>query len=97
MSMSTYVHGFIPPDDKFQKMLEVYAACKEAGVDVPDKVYNFFNGEPPDPAGVKITLSDTKKFKDAVYEYHDEMQQGYEVDLTKLPKDIKVIRFVNSW
>ena len=97
MSMSTYVHGFIPPDAKFQKMLKAYQACKNAGVDIPVIVDNFFNGEPPDPAGVKITLSDNNKFRGAVSEYHDEMQEGYEVDITKLPKDIKIIRFVNSY
>jgi hypothetical protein len=97
MGMSTHVEGFIPPDAKFKKMLEAYRACEKAGVEIPAEVDKFFNGEPPDEAGVKISMSYDKKYKDAVYEYHDENSQGYEIDLRKLPADIKIVRVSNSW
>jgi hypothetical protein len=96
MSRSTYVHGFIPPDDRFQKMLGVYRACEKAGVPIPEEVEDFFNGEPPDEAGVKISLTCGSTYKNAVKEYNDDDTQGYEVDLTQLPKDIKILRFLNS-
>lgn len=95
--MGTSVDGFIPPDAKFQKMLAAYRACEKAGVEIPAEVEKFFNGERPDEAGVRLNLSYDKKFKDACYEYHDDACQGYEVDLRKLPGDIKIIRFRNCW
>ena len=97
MGMSTHVVGFIPPDEKFKKMLKAYRACEAAGVAIPSDVEKFFNEETPDEAGVRISLTYNKKYKDAVKEYNDGDAMGYEVDLTKLPKDIKVIRFTNSW
>lgn len=96
MSMSSSVRGFVPPDDKFKKMLKAYKSCEDAGISPPKEVRDFFNDETPDPAGVEINLKD-KKYKDAVKVYHAEMQEGFEIDLTKLPDDIKVIRFVNSY
>jgi len=96
MSMSTSVIGFIPPDEKFQKMLAAYQACIAAGTNPPKEVRDFFGDGDPDPAGLEIDLV-MKKYKDAVKPYHDEMEDGYEIDLRKLPADIKIIRVVNSW
>jgi hypothetical protein len=98
MSMSCFVKGFIPPDEKYQKMLKAYRACEAADVPVPESVTRFFNDEEPDPAGTEVSLSGSKKYQSAVKEWHDDgMCTGYEVDLRKLPEDIKIIRFVNSW
>lgn len=96
MSMSTHVVGFRPPDEKFRKMRAAWNACKAAKVDVPADVWKFFDETAPDEAGVRINLRD-KKYADAVYEYHEEDGSGFEIDLEKLPKDIRVIRVVNSW
>lgn len=96
MSHSMHIEGFRPPDAKFKKMLTAYNACEAAGVDAPEEVIDFFNGETPDPAGVSIDLAE-RKFGKAVQEYHAEMQDGYEVNLDELPDDIRVIRFVNSY
>jgi len=99
MSRSTHIRGFIPPDEKFTKMLEAYHACEAAGVAIPPDVEKFFDGRTPDEAGVEIDLSG-RKYDAAVKEFHAEMQEGFEIDLTKLAKlskDIKVIRFVNSY
>ena len=99
MSMSTSVIGFIPPDDKFKKMLKAYRACEEAGIAIPADVEKFFDGEPPDNAGVQVHLSYGTKGKDAVKEYRDNdaNAEGYEIDLRKLDPNIKVLRFTNSW
>jgi hypothetical protein len=95
MSMSMHVQGFIPPDEKFQKMLKAYRACEVAGVEVPPEVDKFFNEEQPDAAGVKIDLSYDEKYKGVVQEYQNNNCQGYEINLEKLPKDIKIIRVLN--
>jgi hypothetical protein len=99
MSMSLHVEGFIPPDAKFQKMFEVYRACEKAGVDIPAEVDEFFNGETPDAAGVRVSLTSAKSdgesmYKDAVKEYEGDEGMGYDVDLRKLPADIKILRFL---
>ncbi len=95
MSMSTSVVGFVPPDKKFKKMLAVYEACELAGVEIPKEVDTFFNGEIPDPSGVVISLSGGEH--PAVTAWNDDISEGFEVELDKLPKDIKVLRFYNSW
>ena len=95
--MSTHVEGFIPPDAKFKKMLKAYRACEEAGVAIPADVDKFFNGEPPDEAGVKLDLTYDKRYKDAVTEYQNDACQGVEIDIDKLPKDVKVVRVLNCW
>lgn len=124
MSMSTSVVGFRPPDAKWKKMKAIYDACDEAGVSIPDEVDSFFNGEPPDDAGVRVKLErdaeeteqpamvrngggfmvpaptsnhPKKKKIGCVKPYSDDMQEGFEVDVTKLPKDVTIIRFVNSY
>jgi hypothetical protein len=100
MSMGTCVKGFIPPDANFQRMSKAYAACEAAGIAIPKEIEDFFNGETPDPAGVKIDLSFEKKYSKAVKEYNDETYQGYEIDLETLKvlaPAIKIIRVLNSW
>lgn len=89
MSMSTHVVGFKPPDEKWKKMKAVYDACIEAGTEVPSSVTDFFNYEPPDPAGVEVEIK--------AREWKDDMCEGYEIDLKSLPKDVTIIRFYNSY
>jgi hypothetical protein len=92
MSMSTHVVGFRPPDKKWKAMKKLWDACSEAGVDPPKEVEEFFNYKPPDEAGVEVELPET-----CLKEYEADMTEGYEIDVTKLPKDVTVIRFYNSW
>lgn len=92
MSMSTCVMGFRPPDEKYEQMKEIWLACKKAKVEIPEEVSDFFEDMDPDDAGIKVGLS-----KECCREYSGDMEEGYEVDITKLPKDVKIIRFVNSW
>jgi hypothetical protein len=96
MGMSTGVVGFKPPDAKWRKMKAAYDACSAAGVDPPPSVMEFFGGDSPDDAGVEV---DRKALEEcgAVVPYSANMQEGYEVYVDKLPKDVKVVRFYNSW
>lgn len=93
MSMSTYVLGFKPVDKKWQEMKAVWDACRAAKVEIPKDVDIFFNYKAPDNAGVEIELHKIAK------EWQDEHggRSGLEIDITKLPKDVKIIRFINSW
>ena len=94
MGMSTHVQGFRPPDEKWKKMKAVWDACVAAELEIPADVEEFFNfGDGPDDAGVVIDVEELP----ACSEYQCDGGSGFEVDLTKLPKDITILRFYNSW
>jgi hypothetical protein len=104
--MHTHVIGFRPPDAKWKKMKEVHDACIAANVEIPEEVDEFFNWNPPDLSGVMVELEDrhldpakgaTPKNFGAVKPWHADMREGFEVDVTKLPKDVTIIRFYNSY
>ncbi len=92
MGMSTHIIGFKPPDEKWRQMKAVWDAVDAAKVDIPKMVYDYFEGSPPDVAGVEVELEGN-----AAQEWHDEYRSGFEVDLSKLPDGVKTIRFYNSW
>jgi hypothetical protein len=90
--MSTHIVGFRPADEKWNKMKATWLACEDAGVPIPEEVKAFFHYESPgDKPGIEVEI------KEALREWTDDCRQGYEVDLTKLPPDVKVLRFYNSW
>jgi hypothetical protein len=93
--MSTSVVGFRPPDEKWNKMKAVWDSCCQAGIEMPDEVQAFFNYEQPDPKGVEVSLTSGKN--PAAKEWGERDAQGYEVDLSRLPKGLTFIRFRNSW
>lgn len=91
MSISTHIVGFRAPDDQWMKHVAVWEACKAAGVPIPAPTSEFFNWEDPtNKEGMEIDISA------AVEDYHGEYSQGFQVDITKLPKDVHYIRFYNS-
>lgn len=94
MGMNTYVQGFRPPDEFYLKMKAVWDACLAAHMDPPDEVYEYFDGDKQnaDGTGMNVDISD------AVSNWDDgDMRVGLSVDLTKLPKGVTVLRFVNSY
>lgn len=93
MSPTPHVEGFKPPDATWKKMKKVWDSCAEAGIDPPDEVEKYFEGEPPDDSGVLVELEKHP----AVKEYNEEMRDGFEVNLSKLPKDITILRFTISY
>ena len=95
MGMSTHIIGFIPPDDIWKKLKQVWDSCKAANINHPDEVDEFFNGEEPDDNGVSINLEDT--FEVCCKAYHANASEGFEIDLSKVPKNVKIIRFYNSY
>ena len=101
MSMSTHIIGFRPPDEKWRKMKAVWDACVAADMSIPNTVHEFFGGESPDPNGVEVDLFSSALYHhgkpSAVKKWNADMQEGFEVDVTKLPKDVTIIRFYNSY
>ncbi len=93
MGMTVSVVGFKPPGPKWKKMKAAYDACEADGIETPKDVDKFFNYEAPDNSGVRI---EKKKLGKAVTDFSAEMQEGFEIDVTKLPKDVTIIRFVHG-
>ena len=91
MSMATHVVAFRPPDARWVKMKAIWDACIVGGVQAPREVRDFFNGEEPDAQGVKI---DIRALLDP---WQDNGDEGYELELARLPADVSVLRFYNSW
>lgn len=94
MGASMHIQGIREPDEEYQQMKAVYEACTKAGVPVPDRVQEFFDWQPPNPNGILVDLD----LSDAVAEYNDgNSREGYDVELSKLPKNITHLRFYLSW
>ena len=93
MGVHTYVVGIRPADAEFERMRKVYESCLQANVMIPGVVEEFFEWQPPDDKGVLIDLGGYACRK----EYSKDNSNGIEIDLEKLPKDIKIIRFINSY
>jgi hypothetical protein len=73
-------------------------SLREKQRSIPKEVEEFFAGKEPDEAGVVVNLKPSEK--GPVQEYHPEEYdtiEGFEVDLRKLPPDVKIIRFINSY
>jgi len=92
MGMSTYVVGYIKADDTWNKMKQIWDSCTDANVEIPDEVLEFFDHEPPgNLPGREVDISE------AVTEYKDDMKDGYDVEIYKLPPSIHVVRVYNSY
>jgi len=76
-------------------MYEVYRACYAAGIKAPSEVIQFFDCKDfasIDTEGIEVPLT-----KECYKEWSDNGRSGFELDINKLPKDVTVVRFYNSW
>ncbi|KKM19573.1 hypothetical protein LCGC14_1654260 [marine sediment metagenome] len=93
MSMSTGVILLRDKDDpQYQYYLKVLNSCIEAKVPLPDAVDRYFGGQgtsndPDFPLEIDFEVTEWKKSG----------QVGIDIDLDKIPKGVKTIRFYNSW
>lgn len=92
MSMSCNITGIKPPDEKWKKMKALFDACNDAEVSVPDEVWDFFDGEEPDPDGVVVSLEEESTCLGGKFS-----GRGYTIHVDDIPKDVKIIKFENSW
>ncbi len=91
MGMSSHVIGFKPPNEKWKQMKQVRESCLAAGISIPAEVDKFFDYEEPDEAGVQVKIpvhesSDSRSCSDI-----------FEVYLKDIPKDVTILRFINSY
>lgn len=88
MGMDVYVRGVIEPNEGYKKMYAVYEACKDAGVNVPDEVLEYFGDDTPTPSGMRVKIP-TKRLP-------GEYDNAIEIDLKSLRSDISKIHVVIS-
>lgn len=88
MSGTLCVYAYRPKDEHFNEMLKIWNACKKAKVELPGAVEDFFD-EVDDPNTVPGVPVDIDKL---LQKYSNDAEDGYELDLQKLPKDIRYIR-----
>lgn len=93
MSMHTHVSGFKPPDEKWQAYKLIWDTCKAQKVEVPKEVGDFFDWTSPNDHGMMVDISGA--MVEGIPD-HD-MQECFDIDITKLPKDVTVIRFSNNY
>lgn len=92
MSINTYVQGLKPKTNEYQIKLDIFISCKKLNIEPPKEIKDFFYDWEICEEGIVTELP-----KESVREYTDEYRDFLEVDLTKIPKDISKIRFVNSY
>jgi len=107
MGHSSSVYAIAPPDAAaqahFLKMKAVWDACILAGVAMPEKVAVFFDCKTP---GEGLATEVTRLYVGAIgaftcsvrpYGKVGSGEEGFEVDLDRLPAGTKIIRFVCRW
>lgn len=90
MGMGSHAVGVVPPDEKWNEMKAIWDACEKAKIEPPKVVLEFFDYRDPDPAGVETSI-EWEEWSDG------NMSEGIEVEVDKIPKHVKIIRFVNTW
>lgn len=92
MGVSTHVIGYMEADAHFRKMKCIWDECVELRITIPNEVLEFFHNEyPGDEPCRKVDISG------ALEEWSDDYRSGFDVDITMLPKHVKIIRFYNSY
>jgi hypothetical protein len=89
--MTPRIVGFRPPDQTWRDMKAAWDACEKAGVPPPKEVQEFFGNESPDPLGVQVKIDDTSCLR----KFRADNTDGYEIDITKLPAGLTIIRVYN--
>lgn len=96
--MSTHIMGFVSDQDPdFQRHKKVFDVCLEAGVSLPKETAAYFGDDHPYDELVDNKLKFDLE-KDVHYKvYREDMSEGFEVDISKLPAGVSKIRFYNSY
>jgi hypothetical protein len=95
MSMSMHCFAVKPSDDNYRRKAEAYRACEAAGISIPDELAKFFDHRRPDPTGTTQEIGNDydKVLHPSCVTYNGDMQEGFEVDITKLPDGTRFVRF----
>lgn len=96
--MSTHIQAFIPDTDaEFKKHKKILLMCLENEVSLPKETAEYFGSDSADLYLLDGKLS-IELVKNIHYiEYREDMIDGFEVDLSKLPSGVSKLRFFNSY
>lgn len=104
VSMSTNVKGIVEPNEKHMKYMAIVKACMDAKVsDLPMEVEKYFKGtdyEGCEPSYIYQECKDgmtTNLRGDVIKEINEDGTHGIQVDIRKLPSNVKLIRFENRY
>jgi len=95
MGMSTYVTGFVSPENEnYKKHAKVLIACIEAGIsELPKETAEYFGSKYCE----KYLLEEKLIVEIPKHEYCNESSEGYEIIVSEIPDGVHKIRFANSW
>lgn len=100
MGMSTRVSGVRDLDGQFAKMIAAKHACETAEVGYPVEVKEYFSAGDYEVECDEDTLRQAMEavnIDNATKEIGDADSSGYEIDVKKLPNEVKAVRVLNSW
>lgn len=95
MSMSTHIVAYIPDTDpEYIKHKKIFELCIESDVSLPVETEAYFPNDIDDPEEkLEINLVEGEHYKN----WRDESREGFEIELSKLPKSVTKIRFFNAY
>lgn len=102
MSMSMHVTAFRDMDGQFKRMLEIKNFCDAHEVSYPKEVTDYFGNT------VSSLDTDTSLYEDFAEidldnqlrewsDGHNGYRSGYEIDISDIPKEAKILRFYASY
>lgn len=98
MGMSTHIRAFTPDNDPdYQKHKKILLFCMESEVSLPPETAAYFGSNKPNHYLLDQRIEMDLKEDVHYTPWSDDSCQGFEVDLTKLPKGVTKLRFYNSW
>ncbi len=97
MSMFSSIKGVRDLDGKFAEMARIKDLCEDAGVSIPEEVMEYFGGRYREATSYLRAKMEEVDISCAVTESHPDSTDLWEVDLKKLPSEVKAIRFTNSY
>lgn len=74
-------------------MKSILEGCSKLGIEPPPEVRQFFQQTFADGMLVELLPPDHPAMKS----FDDDMKSGWEVELSKLPPDVKVLRFFHDY
>lgn len=87
--MKAYVLAFKKKDEKYEKMAAIYDACSVAGISSPREVVDYFcDNSPEEYQCLYDAIPD-----ESIMNYSSTKGHIIQVDLSKLPEHISVLRF----
>lgn len=97
MGMSMHIKGFVSEDNlEYQKHKNILLFCRESNVSLPVETQRYFNSDQYPSLNLLSEKLEFELIKGEHYiKYSVDMEDGFEIDLAKIPEDIKKIRVYN--